>query len=375
MQHNDSRTAGRTSTLPRRLATAKRSFCHHVRSVLQAQACVILFTGEAAGGRDEGRAVLCRDGIPATEARRLGMAPDDRTIGRLGFAQGLSGTFPVAGGILRIVALRGGGEPAFTEADARALDSMGGLAGSILDLAGTATELSALWKGSMQVLDRLTVGVVMIGAGGEVLASNRTARDMALTHSEAAHHDAEGAPGRPAQHHLLQTLSQSVRRSNGHTADAAAAFARLEGGQDSRISVLATPLARPNGDVQHPQPSTALFLSDTGRLFAPYQDWLCRLYGLTRLEAQLVTQIVEGRSLGDIAATLRVSIHTVRSYLKQIFGKTGVHRQAGLVKLVVGGIGQVRADHDAARPAQFRHNTHHRADAAQCPREHRPLLP
>ena len=338
MQHDDSRTA----ELPRRLATARRSFCRHVRLVLRAQACVVLFTSAAAGGRN----VLGCDGIAAAKARHLGEAPDDRAIAHLGFTQGLSGTFPVAGGVLRIAALRGTGEPAFTAADAQTLDSIGGLAGSILDLVGTSTEASALWRSSMQVLDRLTVGVVLVGPKGEVLASNRTARDMALTHGDA-------------------TMSQSVRRSNGHTAEAAAAFARLETGQDSRISVLATPLARTNGDSRQPQASTALFLSDAGRLFAPYQDWLCRFYGLTRLEAQLVTQIVEGRSLGDIAATLRVSIHTVRSYLKQIFGKTGVHRQASLVKLVVGGIGQVRADHDAARLTSFSHKLHNRADTAQ----------
>jgi DNA-binding CsgD family transcriptional regulator len=345
MQHDDSPTGGRTSALPRRLATAKRSFCRHVRSVLQAQACIVLFTGEAAGARP----VLGCEGIPVADARLLGDAPDDRSVGGFGFAQGLSGRFPAAGGELRIVALRGTAEPAFTEADARMLDSIGGLAGAILDLVGTATELSALWQGSMQVLDRLTVGIVLIGAKGEVLASNRTARDMALSQG-----DADGTVVRSASHRLLhalsQSASQSVRRANGHTADAAAAFARLESRQDSRISVLATPLAKTNGSRRRPQASTALFLSDTSRLFAPYHDWLCRFYGLTRLEAQLVTQIVEGRSLGDIAATLRVSIHTVRSYLKQIFGKTGVHRQAGLVKLVDGGIGQVRADQEAARP-------------------------
>lgn len=341
MQHDDSPTGGGTSALPRRLATAKRSFCRHVRSVLQAQACIVLFTGEATGGRS----ILGCDGVPAADARLLGDAPDDRNVGGFGFAQRLSGRFPVAGGELRIVALRGTAEPAFTAADARMLDSIGGLAGSILDLVGTATELSALWQGSMQVLDRLTVGIVLIGPKGEVLASNRTARDMAFSHA-----DADGAGIRSASHHLLHALSQSVRRASGHTADAAAAFARLENRQDSRISVLATPLAGSNGGHRQPQASTALFLSDTSRLFAPYHDWLCRFYGLTRLEAQLVTQIVEGRSLSDIAATLRVSIHTVRSYLKQIFGKTGVHRQADLVKLVVGGIGQVRADQEAARP-------------------------
>ena len=333
-------------TLPRRLAAARRSFCRHIRSALQAQACVLRFSGEAPGRRT---AFSC-DGIAAAEARRLGAHLDEEFIGRLGFAHGLSGTFHAAGGELCIVVLRTIDEPAFTAADRRTLDSIGALAESILELASIATDLSALLQTSMQVLDRLTVGIVLVDPKGGVLASNRTARDIARKHDEPA----EAQPFGPAPHRLLHTLSQSARRSDGHTLDAAA-FASQDAGESSRISVLATPLVRTNGDGPRPQAAIALFLSDTGRLFAPYQDWLRRLYGLTRLEAQLVTQIVEGRNLNDIAASLHVSIHTVRSYLKQIFGKTGVHRQASLVKLVVGGIGQVRADHDQNRHPPFSH--------------------
>ena len=338
MPHDASRTTSRTGALPRRLAVARRSFCRHARTALAAQACVAqLFSGS--------RTVLGRDGLTAAEARRLGAAPMGETPG---FVHALSAAYPVAGGVLRISALRAAGEPAFTAADADTLDSLGALARAMLDLATAAGEMASLWQGSVQVLDRLTLGVVLVSAKGEVLASNRTARDIARSQAPG---NGSNNPDADDDTRPLRALSQSVRRGNGGTADAAEAFARLESAPNGRISVLATPLEEPNGGGIRPH--TALFLSDAGRLFASYEDWLCRFYGLTRLEARLVTQIVEGRSLSDIAAALHVSIHTVRSYLKQIFGKTGVHRQADLVKLVVGGIGQVRADQDPARPAHL----------------------
>ena len=60
-------------------------------------------------------------------------------------------------------------------------------------------------------------------------------------------------------------------------------------------------------------------------------------YGFTRAEAQLVSLLCTGLSLENVAAHRNVSIHTVRSQLKQVFTKTGTSRQGELV-------GQVLAD-------------------------------
>lgn len=320
----------KVAPLPRRLAIARKSFCRHVRSVLEARACVIQITGDTPGERS----VFGCDGMPADQARRLFALPNGGPFPAPGLLHVLSRTFPLTRGVLRITVLRGADSPPFAAAERRTLEGMGGLAGSFIEMIGTVAELSGLWHSSLQALDRLAVGVVLVGSGGEVLATNRTARDIARTHAPGPEHGQD--------HGVLHDLS----RLAGRPPHAAAAYAQLDAVVDGRISILATPLEQARHGVRRNQASTALFLSDNGRLFAPYQEWLCRFYSLTRLEAQLVTQIVEGRSLAEVATNLRVSIHTVRTYLKQIFGKTGVHRQAELVKLVIGGIGQVRADPD-----------------------------
>lgn len=52
-------------------------------------------------------------------------------------------------------------------------------------------------------------------------------------------------------------------------------------------------------------------------------------------EAKVVCGIVDGLSLEEAASLASVSVHTARSYLKSVFQKTGVSRQAELVRLAL----------------------------------------
>jgi DNA-binding CsgD family transcriptional regulator len=58
-------------------------------------------------------------------------------------------------------------------------------------------------------------------------------------------------------------------------------------------------------------------------------------FQLTRAEAELVGELVRGRSLEDAARANGVSIHTVRTQLRNASGKVGAHSQADLVGRVL----------------------------------------
>ncbi len=66
-------------------------------------------------------------------------------------------------------------------------------------------------------------------------------------------------------------------------------------------------------------------------------DHLQRSYGLTASEYALACALGEGKSLAQIASERNVMMATVRAQLKQVFQKTGTHRQAEVVRLVMGG--------------------------------------
>jgi DNA-binding CsgD family transcriptional regulator len=96
---------------------------------------------------------------------------------------------------------------------------------------------------------------------------------------------------------------------------------------------------------------------DTDKMLSP----LCRLYGLSRVETSLVCRLTSGDALNDAAKALRIREQTARSYLKQIFIKTGTKRQAQLIVLMLSSV--MRIKRDLLQEAMTQ--THHRNGTAQ----------
>jgi DNA-binding CsgD family transcriptional regulator/PAS domain-containing protein len=71
---------------------------------------------------------------------------------------------------------------------------------------------------------------------------------------------------------------------------------------------------------------------------------VCRLYRLTPVEASLAAKLVAGYSLQESAEAIRVKEQTARSYLKQIFLKTGTHRQAELMRVMLSSVIPLQRD-------------------------------
>jgi|GEM_PF-5767803 len=64
---------------------------------------------------------------------------------------------------------------------------------------------------------------------------------------------------------------------------------------------------------------------------------LAEHFKLTPVEVRVIRNLVKGLSVQDAAHALHLKQQTVRTYLKQIFQKTGTHRQAELVQLMLNG--------------------------------------
>jgi DNA-binding CsgD family transcriptional regulator len=60
-------------------------------------------------------------------------------------------------------------------------------------------------------------------------------------------------------------------------------------------------------------------------------------FGFTAAESLVAERLARGLTVPEIALQLGVSIETVRCHLKQAFAKAGVHRQAELVAVMLGG--------------------------------------
>ena len=84
--------------------------------------------------------------------------------------------------------------------------------------------------------------------------------------------------------------------------------------------------------------SVAIFLSTestdmTGR--TPPSEVIQKLFGLTPKEAALAVRLAAGESIQEAAKSMRITHNTARAHLRSIFTKTGIDRQASLVRLLL----------------------------------------
>jgi len=81
----------------------------------------------------------------------------------------------------------------------------------------------------------------------------------------------------------------------------------------------------------------ALFVSDPERSPEATAETAARLYGLSMAEKRLLALLVEGETPAAAADRLALSVHTVRTQLKTILGKTGTSRQSELLRVILAG--------------------------------------
>ncbi len=76
-------------------------------------------------------------------------------------------------------------------------------------------------------------------------------------------------------------------------------------------------------------------ITDPAAAPSGYHEILQQLYRLSAAEVRLLERLLEGEQIKQAAYHLHISEHTARSELKSIFAKTGTHRQAQLMRLVM----------------------------------------
>lgn len=136
---------------------------------------------------------------------------------------------------------------------------------------------------------------------------------------------------------ITTNLEESAALANG--ASRGAVLLQLVHGSDRRI--LATiPAEQPATEAG--AVAAMLVILDPTDDPERYVTPVCRLYGLSTVETRLACQLVAGRSLQEASQTMRIKEQTARSYLKQVFQKTGVKRQAELVRLLLSSLIRTR---------------------------------
>lgn len=206
-------------------------------------------------------------------------------------------------------------------------------------------EGEVLWSGRM--IDRLPMGVALLDAAGRILCLNRAGQAMA-----------DARDGLRLQPGRLQAEQASEARRLAHALEAAVsagartAAARRGEAADLRVSrpsgrapylltvlPLSPEAAGPFGDAGGGEGDGAriravVYIVDPAAVAPGLGARLGGLFGLTPVEAALVTDLLADLTPAEIGDRRGVAISTVRSQLRSIFAKTGTTRQSELMNLV-----------------------------------------
>jgi DNA-binding CsgD family transcriptional regulator len=194
---------------------------------------------------------------------------------------------------------------------------------------------------ALDLLERLDIGVAFLDDEGRVIEANGFAETVfARAEGLRIERGAVVAAHRGDAAKVKELLRCALELHGGRTLEVPPAV-QLHAQDSSRtlqIRVIPLPPRYRDGNPFYGRSAAAmLVIADRERDSVVSADELQRLYGLTAAESRLVQWLLCGVSLRQASELMHVTYETARSYLKNVFQKTGVTRQAELVRQILNG--------------------------------------
>lgn len=191
--------------------------------------------------------------------------------------------------------------------------------GRLLDLCGCTRE----------VLDLLVPGILVLDGEGRWLLANRTARCLLQETRRGAgrtmvDREAGGMQSVPA------ALAEAAAASRASRAPSSQRLRLLSSAGSAEWTLGCIPLMEPS--TRDRATAWILLLLHPSATVPPDPRLLRQLYGLTAAEARLSARLAGGVNLQEAARASRISIHTARMHLRQLFKKTGTASQCELLQ-------------------------------------------
>ncbi len=183
------------------------------------------------------------------------------------------------------------------------------------------------------VLDRVTLGAVLVDDQARPLLANRAAHRLA-GEGDGFQLDQRGVrAASAAQTRELRQLVAAVSQRRGGSLGERGETLRLHR-PSGRIpyEVLVLPLPRGHHDDLFSEAAAVVFVTDPESNVQTPEQFVRGLYDLTHAEAQLAMLLARGHSLSEASDLLGVSRNTVHTHLSRIFVKTGTSRQSELIR-------------------------------------------
>lgn len=339
------------------------------RPGIRAQTIVIAKTGEVLENRSfgadparfENYAVNWMDNdarMAAAQARPCVVLDDTRDIDREAFERSavfnealviddtvhsLFGNFAVEGDLILAQAfLRGRRDGPFDVENANRMRALLPHLRRATRLRHLVRELHELHDDVRLALDALPTAVAILDPNGKIVTANSSAEALL---SRGGGHLVRGgklttpipSEARELAAAIAKTSLFANAQSAAGSANLAATPVKLSRPAAEPLWVLLYPL-RPRSSVRGAigAARTLAVLHDPEARVRLPPELLTKIHALTPTEAALASALAEGRSLADFAEARGSSEETARTHLKRILEKTGTHRQADLVRVLLG---------------------------------------
>jgi DNA-binding CsgD family transcriptional regulator len=203
-------------------------------------------------------------------------------------------------------------------------------------------ELKGQQRASLDALDQLPFGVILLDCDGRIIASNREANCI-LSQNDGLSADRHGINA------AWQNETQELRRmiagagktveAQGMAAGGILALQRPSGKRP--LAVLVAPVGRQAFEPGIKTPAVIVFVTDPEQKRESLPGALQRIYELTAAESRVAELLMQGESVMRAAERLGVSHNTARTHLQRIYDKTDTRHQAELVRLLLIGVGNL----------------------------------
>jgi DNA-binding CsgD family transcriptional regulator/PAS domain-containing protein len=191
------------------------------------------------------------------------------------------------------------------------------------------------------VLDRLSLGVIVLGTNGRLLHVNAAA-DGILCKADGLTRTPDGLrAARKDDDRRLQQLIDALVRGSGET-PAAGGHLRVQrpSGQPA-YAVMVAPAGPGIVGREQGSPAIIVFVSNPGKKLVADLAVMADLFGFPPAEARLVLALMSGKQLPEIARDAGVTYHTVRTQVARAMARTETRSQVELVLLVAQALGGV----------------------------------
>jgi DNA-binding CsgD family transcriptional regulator len=233
-----------------------------------------------------------------------------------------------------ITAMRSKSAGPFGETEVELLRELTPHLQSALRVHGRIASLENRLNGLTNALDHMAQGVMLVDADGKPGFVNRYAEEILRAGNGLTLRRSILHARRPDQTlHLLRLIAEATNSAGVDPLPGGRmTVTRTSGrrGLNLMVAPLVSGLPKISGES-----AAIVFVNDPERVPDPKARELEQLLQLTTAEARLAKSLAAGKTLQAFTRESGVSLNTARSHLKQIFGKTGVRRQADLIRLVL----------------------------------------